>query len=205
VLATKDIEKQAYSNSCAHTQIINLFKLRGIKPPSFDDVNEGLDLVIRSTRSRDVIGDQDTPTSYEIFFFLALTDFVCGIVGIPPAFWAEPQKILKPFLDTGCNLLIFYTWREPESGEVMTHVSLAEGYDESGYKVIDGEPQYYPEGAAIELEPQMPEVSMEDLKEWAESQTHGSRRTLPFFNVAVHASASERGLGLAAQVIVIYP
>jgi hypothetical protein len=154
VLATEEIYMSAYNNDCALATIINLFKLRGLKPPSFDEVNQGLYQVAQVVRrGASVIGDQEAPTVLEVQTFLALTDFLSAQIIIPQSFWKEPQKILTRFLDEGCHLIIFYNWRDSETKEIITHVTLCEGHNEQGYSVIDGMPGYFPEGKLIELEP----------------------------------------------------
>ena len=149
------------------------------------------------------IGDQDAPKAIDILNFLVTSGFICALVGIPPALWAEPQKILTQFLDQGCHLLLFFNWRNT-NGSVVTHVTLVEGYDERGYQVIDGEPGYYPEGAPFELEPQ--ELSAEEeekVRKWLENHSHGSRRTLPFYGIGLNTTEN-LALGLTQHALVVY-
>jgi hypothetical protein len=203
MLVTKDIEMQAHSNTCAHSAIINLFKLRALPPPSFDEVNAGLETVMRAVSGRNVIGDPESPTPVDTLHFLTAMGFVCALVGIPPACWQDPQKILQRFLNEGCHLLIYFNWRDPDTKEIVTHISLVEGYSEAGYRVIDGEPGFYPEGKLIELEPSaLSDDETESFGLWLETHAHGSRRTLPFVSVGAGTPA---GLGLLAHFLAIYP
>ena len=202
MLRTTEIEMQDYSNACADVAIVNLFKLRGLTPPSREDISNQLTQLFSGPR----IGDQQAPKAIEVLNLLISHGFFCALVGVPPSFWSAPQKILTRFLDAGCNLLLYFNWRMPE-GPVSTHVTLAEGYTERGYRVIDGEPGgHRPEGSTIELEPNMPsEAELEQARQWMQTHSHGNRLMLPFINIAVSHSPQELALGLLPHFIVVYP
>jgi hypothetical protein len=200
MLATEDIAIQPYQNCCAHATIFNLFKVRGFEPPAFEELDERLELCARAYGRKDASGGS---TYTEVQNVLAGYDFLTAAVAIPFSSMREPHKILTRFLDARCNLIIFFTWRSPEDGKTVPHITLAEGYNEKGYQVIDGEPGYYAEGTPIELEPKLPlDGEEEAVKRWIEIHSHGSRRLLPFYSVAMFP---DNPLGLAAHVLIVFP
>jgi hypothetical protein len=194
----------SHNNVCGHVAIINLFKLRGLKPPTLDQVIDGLDLLGTVSGSAR-IGNPDDPVAVDILNFLSASGLIVALLGIPPAFWPEPQKLLTRFLDVGCHVLLFFNWRKSETGKVLSHVTLAEGYDGKGYHVIDGEPGYYPEGKTIELEPEAisPEESAK-IRQWMESNSHGSRQVLPYYPIGLSTPES-LALGLTSHALIVYP
>jgi hypothetical protein len=199
MLATEDIAIQPYQICCAHATIFNLFKLRGLEPPTFEELDRLLEACAAATGRKDA---SEGSRCADVQNVLAWYNFLTAAIVVPRSGQPEPHKVLTPFLDAGCNLILFFNWKDLESGEIVTHITLAEGYNEQGYQVIDGEPGFYPEGKPFELEMRMQPDELDAVKSWLETHSHGSRRLLPFYSTAV---LPEEPLGMLPYVVVVYP
>lgn len=198
-LASTDIELATSRDVCAHLAIINLFKLRGLRPPAIDDVEAGFDAYRRAVGTFSPAQFIGGAKPYEIAALLATSGrFLSALLIIPHSQMANPQNVLTGFLASGCHLLIFFTWRVPETGEVVSHAVVVESYTEHGYAVIDSEG--YPEGYALDLEPTQAEL--ERVQRLREGRTHGSRWVLPFYPCAC---PPDYPIGINANVVVVYP
>ncbi len=201
-----DIEAQRHSDTCADVAIINLFKLRGLEPPSYDFLDE----CFATAAPSDAV-DRATNTTATFQILAALSSFVVAQVIIPSANYRAPHEIIKHFLDQGCDLLFFFAWREPEHGEIVYHVSVCEGISERGYLLIDGEFRHEGFPVEFELEPTMiPTAEQKDaaIAAAANPDTHGSRRVLPFCEVTSRVLAPmgiTPHVGLLVHFIVAYP
>lgn len=195
-LDSAQIELAQYRNECAPIALINLLKLCGIEPPPIGIVIEGLDaLAFTLHAAQQARPGQEGFTPFEVFGALNSTGRLVCLLGIvPPSLWQDPRPVLTHFLDDGCYLLLFFTWRAPD-GELFPHVVVAEGYDERGYIVLDGEG--FPEGAVLELEPRF---SDEELAKMVQDRKHGSRVILPFYSVAT----ADNPLGIHMYFVVAY-
>ncbi len=212
-LEETQIEKQPVEGDCAFTAIINLFKLHGLQPPTYASLKDGLH-VLRSAAPKPRLASkyqaayaahEDEPTPVELLNLLGIVagGFVCQLGVVPYPLWSEPQALLTQHLEAGRNLLLFYSWREPNTGRVIGHVSVADGYDARGYIVLDGQPPLEGVSSTFELEPaQYTAEEIEALRPAYEATHHGSRMVLPFFPVA---QAPDNPLGLGAHFIVVEP
>lgn len=195
-LAEAQIEKQPYDGDCAFTSVINLCKLRGLPPPTYDTLATALS-TLRSVspkpRMPAAYGGayeqyEEAPTPMEVFTLLGfVTNLICRFGIVPVSLWPRPQTLFTRYLEEGHSLLLFYSWRSPESGRVVSHVSVAESYDDDrGYIILDGQPLLDGVNPTVEIEPVMytPE-QIERMRPEYEATNHGSRMVLPFFPIAL--------------------
>lgn len=203
MLAESEIVKVRNAGECAHDAVRNLFKLRGLAPPSHDELDQAFG-VMREHRARfGVAATGEGPTGVELLNLLASSGrFLCSLVVIPPQFSDDPRQLITYYLDRGFSLLLAFNWRDPATRAVDTHIVVAEGYTAEGFAVLDGEPDLG-QGRVIELEPRefTPE-QLEALRPRFAAATSGSRRVLPFYP---SASPPARPLGIIPQFVAVSP
>ena len=205
MLAATEIAAQPEPDTCAHAAVINLFRLRGLQPePTF----EGLKVAVRQARGLQRASGAATPTGegvsiWEIHSIIANAGRIfASVCYCPPQLWDYPKAAMSPYLDAGCQLIVFFNLYAAERRIIADHVVVAEGYDdERGMIVLDSEPGWY-EGTTIELQPRpFTMEQLEDAEKWLESNSHGSRRRLPFYRV----QTPENIFGLSPYFIVVHP
>jgi hypothetical protein len=201
-LESKDIEGVPRDGLCAHAAVVNVFKLRGLTPPALEEVGETFAVargIFNERLGFERVGADPIPL--EVLSVLnASGKFVVLLGEIPPQYAREPHKLLTHFLDIHGLLVLFYTWRDPETDEDVPHAVVAEGYDSRGFLVLDSESAVM-EGTTIELEPSPPSAELiEAARLAAEDGPRGCRRVLPFYETAT----LDNPLGLLPQFVVIY-
>lgn len=198
-LRSEDIAMAHRDDVCSFYAIINLFKRRGLRPPTFEELVElyfALDPKC-TCRERQLYGGL---INHETHALIVESDFhglvVAGAVprGVPP------EVVLKPFLNMGYHFIIGYAWKHPDDGQVILHAVVVEGYTEEGYQVIDSAGGYS-EDSLIELEPTPTPEEHQERKRWKEIHPHGARRILPFVPLRTHGNP----LGIDPYFIMAFP
>jgi hypothetical protein len=194
----EQIELQRHADECASVAVVNFFRLRELPAPSVEDVSRMFGLLRAASKG----APAPAPTCVEVLNVLAGgCNFLCVLGVIPPALWHEPRLVLTHYLDLGCHLFVFYRWRDPADGSAASHVVVAEGYDERGMVVLNGDPNL-PSREVIELEPaEVTPAELEQAKERIETHPHGARQLLPFYPCMTEAAP----FGLTPHFVAVYP
>jgi hypothetical protein len=195
-LIPSQIEPSLYSDDCADAAVINLLKLRGLTPPSRDQLNGFIDTLSNINPASPGL----TPVNILHILGILCPD-VCGLMTVPHRAWRDPKPVMTRFLDEGCHLVVFFRWRDALDGAEFGHVVVAEGYDERGMIVLDGA---LDDGrATIELEPEpLSDDEADALLQRFHADPCGVRRVLPFFPCAEPAIGT---LGITSVFIAVYP
>lgn len=184
------IEQQPDSLACALSAAVNLFKLRGQTPPALRDLmracptwREG----VLQTEAVELIRCFGFPQRVELLAFRC--------------FSRRPDLVLKPLLRIGCHFILGYSWRHPQTGAVIQHAVVCDGYDSRGYRVLDSSGGYASD-SLIEFEPRPSMAEYNFIQRMKEKYPHGSRRVLPYGPAVADPS---EGIGLSPLFVCAFP
>ena len=138
-LADSEIARAHDPLACGYYAIINLYKLRGLEPPTYahmaaaflDDLKRQT-LYIRRAAGHTVYG----LTAFDQLGLLVRFNFpaLCAVYALPK--WTTAEDVFPEMLAGGCHLIVNYTW-ERADGSAMGHSVVAEGLKPEGLSVLD--------------------------------------------------------------------
>lgn len=183
MLKSEDISKQHITGACAHYAIINLFRLRGAEPPTFEQLAaryfHRLKHEYRTVYRRAGVDTITGLTPTDMLILLSDFHFPAPCyVGMIPSF-ISLKDFLTPLLLIGANLILSYTWRHPQTEETVCHAVAVESFCDDGFIVLDGD-SGFEEGSIIEYEPQFTAEEFQEFMMRRGKAAHGVRRILPF-------------------------
>ena len=201
-LASEQIAKTHHPLACGYYALINLYKLRGVEPPSFGRLSAAFlsylkndSLFSRRSSNSNLYGL--TPFDQ----FRLLTDFsfpaFCCLAAIHPR--SSAREMFSQLLLSRCALIVSYTWQRPD-GALIGRSVVAEGCNQRGITVLDSTAGF-DDGSMIELEPRWTPEEIKRIEERRDARSHGTRRILPYARTATKSDP----VGIHTFFLIAYP
>jgi hypothetical protein len=188
--------------TCSYYAVINLFRVRGLKSPTFDELADLHLEGVAADEYRKPATRGEPLTPFDYFSLLAWVPFpsLCALMYAPHGI--DRRLIIEPLAEAGCHFILSYSWRHPATGAILGHTTVLERCGESGYVVLDSHGGYE-DYSTVELEPSALSLEQtEAMRERLRRSPHGVRNIIPY---DTGVCTPEHPVGFNDYFIVAYP